>query len=254
MTQPYFYIIEHIPTGKKYAGSRWMKNCHPSEFMKLDGYTTSSSYVNDIIKTEGIGAFNILEVIPMDNPYEYETRFLQENSCASSECWINLHNNDNVPPPYGSVEFKDIMMKKYGVTHNTYIPEVREQMTKKQKEFIKNNPDKVIARAKKIAISKINNGTTGKGTKRPHYTNNGVTGSWVRNEKHREAISNRQKENSHFISDNPMNDPEKRKLVSLSKIGKKKYINRQTNETKMYFPGNEPDGFILAAKGNNVNS
>ena len=37
---PYFYIIRHIPTGKKYAGIRYAKGCNPIEFMQPDGYQT----------------------------------------------------------------------------------------------------------------------------------------------------------------------------------------------------------------------
>lgn len=47
-TIPYFYIIRHIESNKMYAGSRYAKNCHPSEFMTVNGYTTSSSEINYI--------------------------------------------------------------------------------------------------------------------------------------------------------------------------------------------------------------
>jgi hypothetical protein len=249
MTKPYFYIIEHVATGKRYAGSRWEQGCDPSEFMQPGGYQTSSSTVRATIELEGLDSFQIVQIIPMENPYEYESKFLHDHDCAASSNWINKHNNDRVPAPWGSIEHKQLMLDKYGVEHNTHIPEVRAEMTRKQREFYKNNPDKVAARARKVADIKIKNGTTGKGTKRPDYSNNGLTGVWERSAEYCEMHSQRQKENSVFIKNNPMNDPEKRRLVSLSKIGKKKFMNHQTKEVKMCLPGTEPDGFVLAKKG-----
>lgn len=247
--QPYFYVIEHVSTGRKYAGSRWEEGCNPNEFMIEGGYITSSSTVHSIIQSEGIKAFRILEIKEMNDPYSYETEFLRNHRCAESEMWLNKHNNVGRPPPYGSDKFKQMMLEQYGVIHNSHIPEVREQMTAKQKDFYKNNPDMVKERARKIAEAKRKNGTTGKGIKRPHYTNNGKTGTWTRTDEDRLKLSEYQKEYSAFTKNNPMNDFEKRKLVSLSKIGKRKYMNPTTNEVKMFLPGTESEGFILAKKG-----
>lgn len=41
---PYFYIIQHIPSGKYYGGSKWKEGCHPDTFMTLKGYQTNSKY------------------------------------------------------------------------------------------------------------------------------------------------------------------------------------------------------------------
>jgi hypothetical protein len=246
MTMPYFYIIKHKISGKQYAGSRWMSGCHPSELLQVDGYYTSSNTVHSLIDSDGLESFEIVDIVILDDPYTYETHFLKENNCAESDNWLNKHNNESKPPPYGSKHFKQLMIEKYGVKHNTHIPEVRRRMTDKQKEFYKNNPDKAAVRARKVADSKIKNGTTGKGIKRPNYSNNGLTGKWERSEDIIQKISFRQKQNSKFVKDNPMSDPEKRKLVSLSKLGKKKYVNPELNESRMFLPGTEPCGFILA--------
>lgn len=222
MTTPYFYIIEHLKTGKRYAGSRWQKGCHPNEFMQKNGYKTSSATVQNIIDQEGITSFAIIELVPMEDPYSYETKFLNENSCAVSEKWFNKHNNLGKPAPYGTEEFKTIMIEKYGVSHNSQIPEVRKNMTINQKKFYQENPNKLTSRANKIAANKIKNGTTCKGVKRPNYTNRGLTGKWTRDEEFCSNVSKRQKQFSSFVKNNPMNDAEKRKLVSLSKIGRKR--------------------------------
>jgi group I intron endonuclease len=44
---------------------------------------------------------------------------------------------------------------------------------------------------------------------------------------------------------NSMADPENRKKVSESKIGRKKYINIELNKFKYCFPGTEPEGYKL---------
>lgn len=255
MTVPYFYIIEHIPTGKRYAGSRWALGCNPAELMKDKGYTTSSNTVNAIIASDGIHSFKVIEIQPMDNPYVYETKFLEKHECSSSEDWFNKHNNLGRPAPYGTKEFKTIMIEKYGVSHNSQIPEVRKKMTINQKKFYQENPEVLITRAIKIAANRIKNGTTGAGIKRPTYTNNGLTGNWERTLEYRYKFSQRQKISSAFVKNNPMNNPEKRKLVGLSKVGRKKYINPETLDIKMCLPGTEPIGFIATyiIRVNNVN-
>lgn len=112
---PYFYVIQHTPSGKKYAGCRFARGCHPSELMKPNGYKTSSKIVHSMIRIEGIESFVVVETrtidqIDLDDIREYESRFLEDHQCAKSNEWINLHNN------YGN----------YGAT--MHIPEVREKI------------------------------------------------------------------------------------------------------------------------------
>ncbi len=246
MTRPYFYIIEHISSNKKYAGSRWAKNCSPEEFMKPGGYTTSSNKINDIIKQEGLSSFNIVSLIEMNDPYEYETNFLCDNDCSNSNEWFNSHNNTR-PPPYGSEKFKALMMQKYGVTHNTSIGEVKAKMISSALQTYKENPEMLKNRGKKIAEARRKNGTTGIGTTRI-YTNNGITGNWKRSEEYNKQISIRQKEHSLYSVNNPMNYPEKRLLVSLSKIGRKKHYNPVLDKEIVVLPDNKPEGFILGSR------
>ena len=210
--KPYFYIIRHKHSGIRYAGSRWAVGCDPSELLQEGGYNTSSKIVNDIISKEGSDVFVIDTLITLDDPYEYETRFLKENKCASSVEWYNLHDNSSLPPPYGSKEYKNLLKQKYGVEHNTHIPEVRAKMTASQKMFYKNNPDKVKARAQKIADIKIKNGTTGKG-KVKNISEAGrialsKAGKWPRSKEHNKNNSERQKLNSSYTKKKPMNKTE----------------------------------------------
>lgn len=125
---PYFYIIRHIPTGKKYAGIRYAKGCNPIEFMQPDGYQTSSSIVHEMIKQDGLDAFAI-ETIVTDfcglSPGDYEIQFLCENDCAKSNDWLNQHNGTGML--FHTPEFKMIMLEKYGVENPQQIPEIRAQ-------------------------------------------------------------------------------------------------------------------------------
>lgn len=92
---PYFYIIRHIKSQKMYAGSRYAKGCDPLEFMKPNGYTTSSKIVNAIIKKEGVNAFEILRIDTFCDNCKvnlYEQSFLEINNCAASDIWFNNHN------------------------------------------------------------------------------------------------------------------------------------------------------------------
>jgi hypothetical protein len=132
MTQPYFYIIQHKETGKKYAGSRWAKGCHPNELMKKGGYCTSSGFIHKLIEQYGLDSFAVVSVTESDDPYALETAFLTENSCADSDEWINRHNNTGMA--FGTKEFmeaaKKTCLKKYGVAHNTQMKHVQEQRRK----------------------------------------------------------------------------------------------------------------------------
>lgn len=222
MTIPYFYIIEHKLSGKKYAGSRWTKNCKPLELLKEDGYKTSSQIIQNIIKEEGLESFEILKIMELDDPYEYETNFLIKNDCANSNAWFNKHNNTGRPPPFGTTEFTTLLKEKYGVEHNTMIPEVKKRMIDSLKKTYKDNPQMTKDRAMKVAEARRRNGTTGKGVPHKKHANNGTVGKWVRTEEHNLSISERQKIQSHFVKNNPMNNVEARNLVSLSKIGRKR--------------------------------
>jgi hypothetical protein len=127
-TIPYFYIIQHKQTKIMYAGSRWMVGCHPDEFMQHNGYSTSSSTINNIISLEGLESFKILRVdTNLDGlpSFDYETLFLQTLDCANSPYWYNQHNN--IGMAFGTEQFYDLMLLKYGCKHVSQIPESQEK-------------------------------------------------------------------------------------------------------------------------------
>lgn len=129
--QPYFYISEHIPTGKKYAGAKWGKNANKDTFLTEVGYTTSSKLVNDIISKEGLSAFHIVCILTEEDigdVYAFETSFLRENDCGNSLEWLNQHNNENVHGYwYGSDRLDAVMINRYGKTNPMQIEEFREK-------------------------------------------------------------------------------------------------------------------------------
>jgi len=137
VTSPYFYIIEHKATGKKYAGSRWAKGCSPNEFMKDGGYCTSSPIVKALIKEEGLDAFIVLTIEEMDAPYTFETTFLNDNNCAKSDEWLNTHNN--VGASFGTEHFKEkskqTFKDKLGVSNPSQHEVIKE---KKRKTLLEN--------------------------------------------------------------------------------------------------------------------
>jgi len=69
----------------------------------------------------------------------------------------------------------------------------------------------------------------------------GKGGTWKRTDEHRRQCSERATKRAY--ENNPMNSEESRKKVALSKIGRKKYINQLTGESKMFLPGTELIGW-----------
>ena len=52
---PYTYIITHLPTGKRYYGSRYSQYCRPDDLWFK--YFTSSRAVHELIEQDGRDAF-----------------------------------------------------------------------------------------------------------------------------------------------------------------------------------------------------
>jgi hypothetical protein len=54
---PYTYFVLHIPTGKKYYGSKYGKGSTPETFWKPGGYFTSSEKVKNLLQEYGANSF-----------------------------------------------------------------------------------------------------------------------------------------------------------------------------------------------------
>lgn len=89
---PYFYIIQHRPTGRRYAGYRGAADCSSTELLKEGGYFTSSKVVKALIESEGLSAFKIERIREFDDAadaYAYEIRFLKRIGAAKNPNWLN---------------------------------------------------------------------------------------------------------------------------------------------------------------------
>jgi hypothetical protein len=191
----YFYIIEHNTTGIRYAGSRYAKGCHPSEFMKEHGYTTSSNIINSIISNEGISAFKIIEVTEVKDAHDYETKFLEKNDCARSDRWYNMHNNkfDN-QVSFASDKMNSIMISKYGVTNAMHVDSIKKKQKKTEQETlikkygVKHNMQIPEVRAK-LSKHRIENGlSTGKNNPCFGLKGKNHPASKAKKEKHKQIL------------------------------------------------------------------
>ena len=90
---PYTYIITHIPTGKRYYGSRYSQYCCPDDLWTK--YFTSSRTVHELIEQDGRDAFTISIRKTFTDVAEcrsWESRFLHKIDARFNNAWINAHN------------------------------------------------------------------------------------------------------------------------------------------------------------------
>jgi len=107
---PYFYVIEHVASGRLYAGSKYATKrvSDWSTFMRPGGYTTSSKHINTLIKMEGFEAFRIGLLVSEDrlndvfNPLghnevgKYEDWFLEYYNCTADPAWFNKSRGGSI--------------------------------------------------------------------------------------------------------------------------------------------------------------
>ena len=97
---PFFYVIEHQPTGKLYMGSKWSSNpnsfANPSLFMVEGGYHTSSKVVKQLIKSDGLSSFSIKEIVlesdildKFESIFKYEIHRLKEVDAGNNPAYLN---------------------------------------------------------------------------------------------------------------------------------------------------------------------
>lgn len=132
MSNPYFYIIEHISSKRYYAGVRYAEGCDSSELLAEDGYCTSSNTVKKIIEEEGIQSFSIRKIRifkSIEAAYEYETKFLRRVKAKSNDRFIN--RSENYVLGFGTEEFQALMIEKYGVENPSQLEEFRSKVRAK---------------------------------------------------------------------------------------------------------------------------
>lgn len=95
MGNPYFYIIEHIPSNKYYAGCKINSTANSSNLMTDYGYQTTSKIVKELIKKDGLKSFKILKIKHFETAEKtlyYESKFLKKVNAAENLKFLNLHN------------------------------------------------------------------------------------------------------------------------------------------------------------------
>jgi hypothetical protein len=96
VNHPFFYIIQHSPSGKLYAGYCSSKrHCNSQTFMTKDGYQTSSKYVRELILECGVESFTIETVCHFENAEDarkFENKFLKMFDAGFNPLFINRHN------------------------------------------------------------------------------------------------------------------------------------------------------------------
>lgn len=166
MKTPYFYIIKHKDTGKKYVGSKWAKDADTSAFMTETGYQTSSTTVWKLIEKDGLNSFEIEDIVTEEelkipfNDYQtvlaYESAYQHYYDCAKNPEFLNMMNNnlvnyswpllsESVKEKHKTImnsskikaKIKDVLISKYGVEHYSKTEESRQRMS----DFWKNNPN-----------------------------------------------------------------------------------------------------------------
>lgn len=94
--KPYFYVIQHMLSGRYYAGySANKKVCNSSLLMTQYGYKTSSKEIHEIIENEGLDSFIVRRIRHFNSKelaIRYESRFLKAVNAAQNKAFLNMSN------------------------------------------------------------------------------------------------------------------------------------------------------------------
>ena len=86
----YTYLLIHIPSGKKYYGVRYAKNCSPDDFWTK--YFTSSKKVKELIKEYGKDSFTFeirKTFTTTIDAIKWEEKVLRRMKILHNENWLN---------------------------------------------------------------------------------------------------------------------------------------------------------------------
>ena len=128
--RPYFYIIQHINSGKYYSGVKYAENSNPDTFLQPNGYQTSSHVVKQIIFEEGLESFIIRKIKIFETGEEaldYESRFLRRVNASFNESFLNRSNNSIGSLNVDSEKRKQTCLDNLGYEYPMQSKEVREK-------------------------------------------------------------------------------------------------------------------------------
>lgn len=106
--RPYFYMIQHKPTGKIYVGSQYGKNSSPDNL--FSSYFTSSKIVKSLIEKDGKNSFEIILLKERLDARDYEQKFLLEKYYElGRKLFLETYLNRNLSP--GIILSEEIIQK-----------------------------------------------------------------------------------------------------------------------------------------------
>lgn len=127
---PYFYIIQHINSGKYYAGVKYGKNANPDNLLKSNGYQTSSYTIKNIILEEGLDSFVIRKIKAFETgeqALDYESRFLRRVNASFNDSFLNRSNNSISVLNIDYEKTKQTNLDRYGYEFSFQNEEVKEK-------------------------------------------------------------------------------------------------------------------------------
>jgi hypothetical protein len=132
---PYTYYLFHRPTGLKYYGARYGRNCNPSDLWTT--YFTSSRYVKDLIKEYGENSFDV-EIRRVFNDgskaREWEHKVLRRLRVNKRRDWLNINysRSGNFHGVYIRTEAQRqaISQANKGKGHKNWTSEHRQNLSK----------------------------------------------------------------------------------------------------------------------------
>jgi hypothetical protein len=156
---PFTYCITFIPTGKRYYGVRYAKDCHPEQLWTT--YFTSSVTIADLIKEHGKESFTSQvrkTFITAKQARSWETKFLTRISAAQSPEWLNGNNGSATfhSTPESVQKTKETKKRRNSGMNN---PIVYQKMVNTRKENGLENPMKNPESVLKHLATRAKNGT-----------------------------------------------------------------------------------------------
>lgn len=163
---PYSYFLYHTPTGLKYYGIQYAKNCHPDKLWVK--YFSSSKIVANLIKEYGIDSFEVSIRKIFTSPEKallWEHKVLRRLDAAGSDEWLNRHNGGKKfrAPVNHSDNTKQVLSKKlkgrkFTAEHKTNISKSSLQDRQRRRDQGWKMPDDFVHKMLNTRNEKIKQG------------------------------------------------------------------------------------------------
>lgn len=158
MTTPFTYYLRHKPTGKKYYGVKFAKDCHPDDLWQ--NYFTSSRAVHSLIEEYGPESFEyeIRRVFKTpEQAIEWEGKVLERLDVCKKSDWLNKNVRGGIVHTEESLErMRASLKKRYAMQGSKlkgrkHSDETRKKMSEARKGKPSPNKGKVCPETAKQA-------------------------------------------------------------------------------------------------------